>query len=77
MPRAKKFVLKPKFRGNKYVVLKKTTGVSERRQPHSYQSGKNSCEKHHLSTSNKKIHGTYVNTSTEINVGENNFCNGE
>jgi hypothetical protein len=71
---AKKFISKSKFRGNRYVVLNKTAGVSERRQPQSDKSGK-SYEKHNLSRSNKKIHGTSMNT--EINVGENKFCNGE
>jgi hypothetical protein len=30
------------------------------------------CVKHNLTASDKKIHGTSVNT--EIKVGENNFC---
>lgn len=75
MPRTKKFVSKPKLGGNKYVVANKTTGGSERRQAQSDQSGKSSYEKHNLCTSNRKMHGTCVNT--ELNVGNNKFCDSE
>jgi hypothetical protein len=75
MPRTKKFALKPKFRVNKYVRVNKVTGVSEKTQPRSYQSGTSTCVKHNLSASNKKIHGISVNT--EINVDENSFCKSE
>jgi uncharacterized protein YukJ len=53
----------------------KDTGVSKERQPLSDQSGESTCVKHNLTASNKKIHGTSVNTETE--VGENNFCKSE
>jgi hypothetical protein len=75
MTRTKKFASKQTFRGNKYVRVNKDTGVSEKRQPLSDQSGEISCVKHNLTASNKKIHGTSVNT--EIKVGENNFCKSE
>jgi hypothetical protein len=51
------------------------TSVSERRQRKSDKSDKIICEKPNLNTSNKNIHGIYVNT--EINVGEKSYCNGE
>jgi len=41
---AKKFVLKPKFIGNKYVVVNNSIGVSERGLPRSDKSGKNTGE---------------------------------
>jgi hypothetical protein len=75
MTRTKKSASKPKFRGNKYVCVNKDTGVPEKRQPLSEQSGESSCVKHNLTVSNKKIYGTSVNT--EIKVGENNFCKSE
>jgi hypothetical protein len=37
--REKKFASKPKFRGNKYVCINKDTGVSEKGQPLSDQTG--------------------------------------
>jgi hypothetical protein len=69
--RTKKFASKRKFRGNKYVCANKDTGVSEKGQPLSDQSGESICVKHNLTASNKKIHGTSMNA--EIKVGENNF----
>jgi hypothetical protein len=75
MTRTKKFASKPKFRGNKYVSVKKDTGVSEKGQPLSDQSGESGCVKRNLTASNKKIHGTSVNA--EIKVGENNFSKSE
>jgi hypothetical protein len=71
----KKYASKPKFRGNKYVRVNKDAGVSEKRQPVSDQSGENSCVKHYHTASNKKIHGTSVNT--ENKVGENSSCKSE
>jgi hypothetical protein len=68
----KKFASRRKFRGNKYVCVSKGTGVSEKEQPLSDQTGENSCVKHNLTASNKKIHGSSVNAETK--VGENNFC---
>lgn len=53
----------------------KETGVSERWQSHCEKSGKISYDRHNISTSNQKLHGTPVNTA--INVGKNNFCSGE
>jgi len=44
MLRAKKFALKPKYRGNKYVVVDNTIGVTARGQPRSDKSGKNCGE---------------------------------
>jgi hypothetical protein len=67
--------LKTKFGGQKYVVVKNTTGVSERREPWSNKSAKYMCGKHNLSTSNKK--GRVFSVKTEINTYENNFCTGE
>jgi hypothetical protein len=75
MTRAKKFALKPKLRGNKYVCVNKDTGVSEKGQPLSGQSGESSCVKYNLCASNKMIHGTSVNT--EIKVSCNNFRKSE
>jgi hypothetical protein len=75
MTRTKKFASKPKFRGHKYIRINKNTGVSERRQRLSDQSGDSSCVKHSLTASNKKIQGTSVNT--ENKVSENNFCKSE
>jgi hypothetical protein len=72
MPRTKKFTSKPKLRGIRYVVQNKKT---DRRQPPSDESGKNSCDKVNVNTSNKKLHDTSVNT--EMHVGENNFLNCE
>ena len=69
--RTKKFTSKPKLRGNRYVVLNKKTDVSDLRQHQSDESGKNSCDKLNVNTSNKKLRGTSVNT--EILVGENIF----
>jgi hypothetical protein len=75
MTRTKKFASKPKFRGSKYVCVNKDTGVSEKGQPLSYQRGKSGCVKHNLTASNKKVHGTSVNT--EIKIGKNNICQSE
>jgi hypothetical protein len=75
MPRTKKFASEPKFTGTKYVHVSKDTGVSEKIQPLSDQSGESSCVKYNLSAWNKKIHLTSV--SAEIKVGENNFCKSE
>jgi hypothetical protein len=75
MLRTKKFASEPKFTGTKYVHVGKDTGVSEKRQPLSDQSGESSCVKHNLSAWNKKIHLRSV--SAEIKVGENNFCKSE
>jgi hypothetical protein len=44
MLRAKKYALKPKYRGNKYVVVDNTIGVTTRGQPRSDKSGKNCGE---------------------------------
>jgi hypothetical protein len=71
MPRTKKFVSKPKFIRNKYVVVKKTTSVSERRQRQCERSGNSRCEKHNFNTSNKKVYGTSVNI--KIDVGRTTF----
>jgi hypothetical protein len=75
MARTKKFASKPKFRGRKYVHVNMDTGVPEKRQPVSDQSGESSFVKHNLTASNKKINCTCVNT--EIKEGENNFCKSE
>jgi hypothetical protein len=72
MPRTKKFASKRKFRGNKPVCVNKNTGVSEKGECVSHQSGEGSCVKHNLTASNKKMHGSSVNS--EIKVGENSFC---
>jgi hypothetical protein len=72
MTRTKKLASKRKFIGNKYVRINKDAGVSEKGKPLYDQSGESSCVKHNLTASNKKIHGTSVDT--EIKVGENNFC---
>jgi len=66
---------KTKFEGQKYVVVINTTGVSERREPRSNKSAKYRCDKHNLTTSNKKVH--VISVKTEINTHENNFCTGE
>jgi hypothetical protein len=71
----KKFASKPKFRGHIYVRVTKETGVSQKRHFRYDQSGESSCVKHNLTASNKKLHGTSLNT--EIKVGENNFCKSE
>jgi hypothetical protein len=71
MTRTKKFASKPKFRGNKCVCVNEDTGVSEKEHPLSDQSGESSCVKHNLTTSNKSIRRTSVNT--KIKVGENNL----
>jgi hypothetical protein len=44
MLRAKKFALKPKFIGNKYVVVNNLIGVSESGLTRSDKSGKNSSD---------------------------------
>jgi hypothetical protein len=75
MPRTKTFASKAKFRGNKYVRVKKETGFSEKRQTQSDQSDKSSCVKHNPNASNEKIHLTSVNA--EIYVGQYNFCKSE
>jgi hypothetical protein len=75
MTRTKTFASKPKFRGNKNVCVNKDTGVSEKGQPLSDQSGESNCVKHNLTASIKKIHGTSV--STEIKADENNLCKSE
>jgi hypothetical protein len=54
MPGTKKFASKSEVRGNKYDIVNKTTGVSERTQPQSVKSGKSSYKKPNLSTSNKR-----------------------
>jgi hypothetical protein len=72
MSGTKEFASKQTFRGHKYVCAYKDTGVSEKRQPLSDQSGESSCVEHNLSASNKKIRGTSV--ITEVKVGENNLC---
>jgi hypothetical protein len=54
MPRTKKVVSKPTYRGNKYVCVNKETGFSEKRQPQSDQSGESRCVKHNLTASNKR-----------------------
>jgi hypothetical protein len=59
----------------KICSFKNTTDVSERREPQSNKSAKNSCDKHNLSTSNKKVH--VISVKTEIDTHENNFCTGE
>jgi len=41
MLRTKKFALKPKYRGNKFVAVDNTIGVTARGQPRSDKSGKN------------------------------------
>jgi hypothetical protein len=74
MPRTKKLASKPRFRGNKYARVNKKTGVPEKRQPLSDQSGESSCVKHNLSAWNKNIYPTSVNA--EIYVGEN-LCKSE
>jgi hypothetical protein len=75
MTRTKESASKCKFRGNTYVCVNKDTGVSEKVQPVSDQSGENSCVRHNLTASNRKIRGTSLNT--EIKVGEDNFCKSE
>jgi hypothetical protein len=65
--RTKKFASKQKLRGDKYVCVNKDTGVSEKEQPLSDQSGESRCVKHNLTASNKKIHGSSMNP--EIKVG--------
>jgi len=71
MPRTKKFASKLKFRRNKYVVVNKTTSMSERRQRQCDRGGRTNCEKHNFNTFNKKVCGTSVNI--KINVGRNIF----
>jgi hypothetical protein len=44
MPRTRKFAWKPKFSGNTYMVVNKTTGVSERSPLQSDKSGNTSSE---------------------------------
>jgi hypothetical protein len=66
---------KTKFGANKYVVVKNTAGVLERRQPQSNKNAKHSCEKHNLSTPDKRLH--LISVKTEINIRESNFCTGE
>jgi uncharacterized protein YukJ len=75
MTRTKKFASKQNFRGSRYIRVSKGTGVSEKRQPLSDQSGESSCVKPNLTASNKKIHDISVNA--ENKVGENNFCKSE
>jgi hypothetical protein len=53
MTRTKKFPSKPEFRGNEYVGVKKDTGVSEKGQPVSDQSGESSCVEQNLTASKK------------------------
>jgi hypothetical protein len=67
MRRTKKFRSKPKFRVHKCVRVNKDTGVSEKIQLLSDQSGESSCVKRNLTASNKEIHGTSLNA--EIKVG--------
>jgi hypothetical protein len=43
MPTTEKFPSKLKFRGHKYVVVNKTRGFSEGRQPQSEDSDRSSC----------------------------------
>jgi hypothetical protein len=57
------------------MCVNKDTGVSEKGRPVSDRSGESSCVKHNLTSPNKNIHGTSVNT--EIKVGENSFCKSE
>lgn len=79
MLRAKKFALKPKFIGNKYVVVNNSIGVSERGLTRSDKSSKN-WRISNLSTSNKKIKivkNTCTSVNTEINFGKNNVRCGE
>jgi hypothetical protein len=72
LSKTKKFASKPKVRGNKYIRINIYTGVSEKGQLLSDQSGESGSVKHNLIASNKKIHGTSV--YTEIKVGQKNFC---
>jgi hypothetical protein len=74
-PRTLKLQSKTKFGGPKYVVVKNTTGVSERRQHQSKNSAKHSCDKHNLNTSINKVH--VISVKTAINTHENNYCTGE
>jgi hypothetical protein len=69
--------IKTIIRENKYVVCEKdnkTTRVSEQGQPQPSKFGFSNCGKHNLSTSNKTVH--YTSADIEINVVDNNFCNG-
>jgi len=66
---------KTKFGRQKYVVVKNTTVVSERRRSQSNKSAKNSCYKHNLSSSNEKVR--VISVKTEINTHENIYCTGE
>jgi hypothetical protein len=61
--------------GNKYVCVNTDTGVSQKGQPLFDQSGESICVKRNLTASNKKRHGTFVNT--EIKVGEKSFLKSE
>jgi hypothetical protein len=74
MPRTKKFAWKIKLRENKCVVANMMTRVSERRMPHSDKVAK-AVLKTITSIPPTKIYMLLVNT--ELNVGGNNFCNGD
>jgi hypothetical protein len=60
MTGTKKFASEPKFRRNKYVRVNMDTGVSQKRQPVSDQSGENSCVKRNITASNKKKNMTFL-----------------
>jgi hypothetical protein len=51
MLRAKKFALKPKFIGNRYVVVNNSIGVSERELPRSDKGGRKHWRISNLSAS--------------------------
>jgi hypothetical protein len=55
MPRTRKFAWKPKFSGNTYIVVNKTTDVSERSPLQSNKSDNSSSGKYDPTTSNNNI----------------------